>query len=222
MGVGSGQDDVQIEPVSPQVVVARHHGVAWVHAAQAVSPKGVAGIHNATTRVLEQMRRLFDGVGVRFDQVVRTWLYVGGILELERGEQRYKEFNRARSDFYRDTSFLADCLPASAEGRRGPAYPASTGIGTADRGLVGSAIALDSGQREILRRALENPHQTAAYDYAAAYGLQSPKFSRDGPFLRRGTRRSSSPGRRASRRRRRGTPAIRSRRPTRPWTTSPP
>ena len=123
------------------------------------------------------MRRLFSSVGVRFDQVVRTWLYVGGILDSEGNAQRYKEFNRARSDFYRDTSFLADCVPASAEGRR-PVYPASTGIGTAGHGLVGSAIALDTGRRDILAAALENPRQTAAYDYAAAYSPQSPKFSR--------------------------------------------
>ena len=169
---------MKIERVSPQVVVARHHGIAWVHVAQAVPPKGAIGIHRATTHVLGRMRQLFSGVGVRFDQVVRTWLYVGGILELERRPTAIQRIQPRRSDFYRDTSFLADRLSASADVRRGPAYPASTGIGTADRGLVGSAIALDAGQREIRAAALENPQQTAAYDYDAAYSPQSPKFSR--------------------------------------------
>ena len=61
-----------------------------------------------------------------------------------------------------------------------------------------AARSLDSGRREIRAAALENPRQTAAYDYAAAYDPQAPSSPR-WPFLPRSTRRSSSPGRRASR-----------------------
>ena len=67
-------------------------------------------------------------------------------------------------------------LPAGSE--NGRVYPASTGIGTAGRGIVLSAIALVSDRSDIRAVPLENPRQTAAYDYAASYSPQSPKFSR--------------------------------------------
>ena len=41
-----------------------------------------------------------------------------------------------------------------------------------------SAIALVSDRSDIRAVPLENPRQTAAYDYAASYSPQSPKFSR--------------------------------------------
>jgi enamine deaminase RidA (YjgF/YER057c/UK114 family) len=41
-----------------------------------------------------------------------------------------------------------------------------------------SAIALATDRDDILAVPLENPRQTAAYDYASAYSPQSPKFSR--------------------------------------------
>jgi enamine deaminase RidA (YjgF/YER057c/UK114 family) len=41
-----------------------------------------------------------------------------------------------------------------------------------------SAIALATERKDIIAAPLENPRQTAAYDYAAHYSPQSPKFSR--------------------------------------------
>ena len=108
--------------------------------------------------------------------MIRTWFYLGGIVDNDGPVQRYKELNRARTDFFRDIHFLngrALRRPAA-----GAVYPASTGIGTAGRGIVLSAIALVSDRSDIRAVPLENPRQTAAYDYAAAYSPQSPKFSR--------------------------------------------
>jgi enamine deaminase RidA (YjgF/YER057c/UK114 family) len=175
LGVGRGRDEVEIERVSEQLVIARHNGIAWVHCVQVVPRTPAAGVYDGATSVLQQIRSLLGSVGVRFDQVIRTWLRLGGIVDDEGPTQRYKELNRARDDFYKDIPFLAGRLP---ESRGGPAYPASTGIGTKGRGIMMSAIALATERNDIIAMPLENPRQTSAYDYAASYSPRSPKFSR--------------------------------------------
>ena len=115
------------------------------------------------------------GAGVHFNQILRAWFYVGGIVDAEGPTQRYKEFNRARTDFYEQIPFLDGCVP---EGHAGRVFPASTGIGTTGRGICMSALALASERPEVVAVPLENPRQMAAYHYGAAYSPQSPKFSR--------------------------------------------
>jgi enamine deaminase RidA (YjgF/YER057c/UK114 family) len=175
LGVGCGQGAVEIQRVSEQLVIARHNGIAWAHCAQVVPRIDAAGVYAGTLGAFEEMRSLLGSVGVRFDQVIRTWLYLGGIVDAEGPLQRYQELNRARTDFYRDTVFLAGCLPAA---QRGPVYPASTGIGTEGSGIMLSAIALATQREDILAVPLENPRQTSAYEYSQRYSPASPKFSR--------------------------------------------
>ena len=175
LGVGRGRGEVEIERISPQLVIARHNGIAWIHCAQIVPPMCAAGVYEGTISAFTQMRSLLAGADAQFHQVIRTWLYLGGIVEDEGGTQRYRELNRARSDFYRGIPFLADRLPADFPGM---AYPASTGIGTEGRKLMLSAIALATDRRDIVAVPLENPRQTAAFDYPGHYSPQSPKFSR--------------------------------------------
>lgn len=175
LGVGQGKGEVEIERVSEQLVIARHNGIAWVHAAHAVPQTTCQGVYCMATCALRQLRDLFANSSVRFDQVIRTWLYLGGITEEDGPTQRYKELNRARTDFYQDIPFLTDRLPA---GHPSAIYPASTGIGTDGRGLSISAIALATERSDIIAVPLENPRQTAAYDYGDQYSPKSPKFSR--------------------------------------------
>src|SRR5208337_5161313 len=104
-----------------------------------------------------------------------TWFYLGGIVDCDGPQQRYQELNRARTDFFRNIHFLNGRACVASSGR---VYPASTGIGTTSRGIVLSAIALVSDRSDIRAVPLENPRQTAAYDYAATHSPQSPKFSR--------------------------------------------
>jgi enamine deaminase RidA (YjgF/YER057c/UK114 family) len=175
LGVGRRVGEVEIERVSEQLVVARHNGIAWVHAAHAVPQSPSASLYDQSLCAFRQLRGLLASAGVRFDQVIRTWLYLGGIVAEEGPTQRYKELNRARSDFFQDIPFLNGRLP---DGRPGPVFPASTGIGTEGRGISMSAIALATDRTDIIAVPLENPRQTAAYDYGAHYSPQSPKFSR--------------------------------------------
>ena len=97
-----------------------------------------------------------------FERVIRTWLYLGDIVGLDGETQRYKELNRARSEFFSTCSFGANrsLSPSTA-----PAYPASTGIGSEGRDLTLSCIALASRRRDLQVIPLENPRQTSAFDY---------------------------------------------------------
>ena len=175
LGVGRGLGEVRIERRSEQLVIARHNGIAWIHAAQAVPQTASMGVYEQSLCALRQLRALVESAGARFDQVVRTWLYLGGIVDDDGPTQRYMELNRARTDFYEGISFLADRLPKDYART---VYPASTGIGTDGRGICMSAIALVTDREDIVAVPLENPRQTSAFDYAQSYSPKSPKFAR--------------------------------------------
>jgi enamine deaminase RidA (YjgF/YER057c/UK114 family) len=175
MGLGRGRENVEIQRISDQVVVTRHNRVAWVYADCAVPRTSAVGVYEKTICTYQHLRRLLPDAGVRLDQVLRTWLYLGDIVDDDGPIQRYKELNRARADLYQHIPFLADRLP---EGYTGPAFPASTGIGTAGRSMSLSALAVVSNDDNVVAVPLENPRQTAAYSYSAAYSPTSPKFSR--------------------------------------------
>lgn len=175
LGVGRGKGEVEIQRVSEQLVIAGHNNIAWVHCAQVLPDTQDSGVYQRSLSGFARMRALLASVNVRFDQVIRTWLYLGGIVDPEGPTQRYKELNRARSDFYDGIPFLADRLPP---GYRGPVFPASTGIGSDDRDVTMSCIALVTDRKDIIAMPLENPRQTSAFDYSAKYGVKAPKFAR--------------------------------------------
>ncbi|MGO8747111.1 MAG: dioxygenase [Thermoguttaceae bacterium] len=180
LGVGQGKGEVEIDRISEQLVRVSHSNVTWVHCAQMTPEVGVTGCYNRSTSAFRRMRALLCSVGVRFDQVIRTWLYLGGIVADENqadcAVQRYKELNRARTDFFQGTPFLADKLPPGRP--PGTVYPASTGIGSDDGDIMMSCIALATDRKDIRVTPLENPRQTPAFDYETLYSPKSPKFSR--------------------------------------------
>jgi len=166
LGVGRMHGGVEIQRLSERTVVTRHDGIAWVHCANVIPETSAETVYN---RSRDAFRRLDDGLtasGFRYDQVVRTWLYLGDIVGLEGDRPRYEELNRARADFYQNVRFSGDH------------YPASTGIGADGRDVMMSCIALASDRPDLVRLPLENPRQTAASDYDGRYGQKSPKFSR--------------------------------------------
>jgi pSer/pThr/pTyr-binding forkhead associated (FHA) protein len=175
MGLGSGRKDAEITRISEQLVIARHSGMAWTHCALVAPRVNRGGPYEQGISAFRQLKVLLSGVGMRMEQVFRTWIYQGGIVAEEGASQRYKELNRARSDEFKGLRFLSDRLP---KGHPPKVYPASTGIGTEGLGLELSAIALATDRPDVLAVPLENPRQTPAYDYSANYGPKSPKFSR--------------------------------------------
>jgi enamine deaminase RidA (YjgF/YER057c/UK114 family) len=175
MGVGGGPGKVEIERHGEQVVVTRHGGVAWTHVGQVVPEISEPTVYPRSIDAFTRMREVLAGVNVRFDQIIRTWLYLGDIVGPEGETQRYKELNRARSDYYENVRFLAKHVPA---GVTETVYPASTGIGTDIHDVIMSCLALTTKRDDVIARPLENPLQTSAFDYMACYGPKSPKFSR--------------------------------------------
>lgn len=185
LGVGRATEGVEIQRVSDQLVIVKHSGVSWVHCGQIVPDTPATGTYDRSINAFEKMRALVEGVGVRFEQVIRTWLYLGDIVGPEGETQRYKELNRARTDFFKGLHFEAVKPP---EGFTPPTpYPASTGIGSESRDVLMSCSALVTERDDLKATPLENPLQTSAFDYAAMYSQKSPKFARAmalscGPF----------------------------------------
>lgn len=126
-------------------------------------------------RGFEIMRDRLKANGFAMSDLLRTWLYQGHIVLEEGDTQRYKELNRARSDFFKGTEFIKELLPPI---EHGVIYPASTGIGADNMDVTMSCIAIKTDRKDVTAVPLENPVQTPAFDYGCEYSPKSPKFSR--------------------------------------------
>ena len=172
VGVG---DRVQVERHSEHSVVTRCDGVSWLHNSHVAPTVSAPHLYDRSIDCFKQLHGRLADHKVRFDQIVRTWLYLGDIVGPEGKTQRYKELNRARTDFYLDIPFGTEHLPSGIEG---PVYPASTGIGTDGDDLIVSCMALATRRNDVRLVALENPQQTSAFEYEYTYGQRRPRFSR--------------------------------------------
>ncbi len=175
LGVGRDSGGVEIERHGESLVITRHDGVAWLHCADVRPQTSATSVYDRSIDAFSRMQRQLAEHGVAYDQVVRTWLYLGDIVGPEGRTQRYKELNRARTDFYRPFRFGVGHTPP---GSNGAIYPASTGIGTEGRDVVMSCIGVTIEKEGVTLAALENPVQTSAFDYGDCYGQKSPKFAR--------------------------------------------
>lgn len=169
-----GGPSVRLEHFGPHALVVSYDSVRWVYCAGVEVTSG-AGAYAQSLAALQQMRTALAKTGAGFEQVVRTWFYVGDITQPEAGSQRYKEMNRARSDFYRDMRF--GCVLAQPMIPHG-IYPASTGIGMRGSALVAGCLSVQTKRKDVFLLPLENPQQTPAYAYHPRHSPLSPKFSR--------------------------------------------
>lgn len=164
--------------LGPQLVKIEHDGVVWWYAAAGSLGACNGTAYEQSAEVFADLDRVLRGAGAVFEDVVRVWLYQGGITEMDDATQteRYRELNRARTDFFSGVAFAER---AAASGRGGHSiYPASTGIGTLGRGLMAGCMAMRTKREDVRLLALENPLQTAAFDYPKSYSDKSPKFAR--------------------------------------------
>ena len=162
-------------PLPGQVATVEFEEMRWFFGGGFRPDACPIGAYNRSLNAFENLGKLLKKQRFRLDQVLRTWIYQGHLVLPEGKTQRYKELNRARTDFFGETAFLKKYLPPSYEGT---VFPASTGIGADDADVVLSAVALDTKRRDVIAVPLENPQQTSAFDYGAVYSPQSPKFSR--------------------------------------------
>jgi enamine deaminase RidA (YjgF/YER057c/UK114 family) len=174
-GIGDGRDRVAIGRNDRGLVTADHGGLVWAFLGD-IRPESSNGpMYDRSLSAFRSADERLNSAGWRFDEVIRTWLYLGGITAIEAGTPRYRELNRARADFYADQTFGGRMLPAAWSK---PVFPASTGIGTAGRDIAIGCLALRTERPDVTLLPLENPLQTAAYDYAHQYGPEKPKFVR--------------------------------------------
>ena len=162
-------------PIPGHVATAEFDEMRWFFGGGFRPEPQPIGAYHRSLNAFEQLGKLLKKQRFRLDQVLRTWIYQGHLVLPEGETQRYKELNRARTDFFGGTPFLKKYLPSAY---RGTVFPASTGIGADDADVVLGAVALDTKRKDVIAVPLENPNQTSAFDYGAVYSPQSPKFSR--------------------------------------------
>lgn len=170
-----------VEYHGEDMVISRHDGMSWYFCRQQDPDNPQEDVYTQSLASFQKLRENFLKEGVPFQNVIRIWIYLGNITEevyheKEGKTQRYKELNRARSDFFRGIPFFEGLLP---EHYHGPKYPASTGIGgTGDCVVIGAlgVMAEEPGKVQVVP--LENPQQVPASAYGEEYSRKSPKFSR--------------------------------------------
>jgi chorismate lyase / 3-hydroxybenzoate synthase len=121
---------------------------------------GPLALQRATEDAYQRIFALLDREG--YPQLWRAWNYLADINVESDGLERYRQFNIGRHD-----AFVASHRMARGN------VPAACALGTASGPLT---IAFMAGRTAPVP--LENPRQTSAYDYPAAYGPRSPTFSR--------------------------------------------
>ena len=148
-------------------------GVKWCFGGNVLPGSAINAYRRATSAFINLHASLRSDFSL--DSLVRTWLYQGHLLFPEGDTQRYKELNRARTDFFGNSQFLKQYIPPEYKGK---VYPASTGIGADDFDVTMSCCALSTEREDVIVVPLENPRQTSAFDYGEEYSPQSPKFAR--------------------------------------------
>jgi hypothetical protein len=106
--------------------------------------------HNSENTFL-QLKEIFRSGGFPVNSIVRQWNYIENILGFDDNKQRYQEFNNVRSDFY-------------GESFREKGYPAATGIGMKQGGIIIEFIAIQSDK--LISLPIDNPEQIAAHSYS--------------------------------------------------------
>jgi enamine deaminase RidA (YjgF/YER057c/UK114 family) len=177
---------LEIARISEDFVVVRHGGVTWAYLAHLPPVFADKSVYTKSLATFSSAGDRLAAAGFRFEDVIRTWIYLGDInmdypdhYEAGFGPSpstfRYDELNRARADFFRNLNFGAALVP---RGLSKPVYPASTGIGACGRDVTLSCIAMKTDRTDVVLLPLENPQQTAAYEYAHNFQRGNPKFSR--------------------------------------------
>jgi enamine deaminase RidA (YjgF/YER057c/UK114 family) len=170
-----GGKNANVEFLAPDVVSVTYDGLRWIHLGGITPPVGVTSSYEQSQHVFAEMANRLKFAGASFRDVVRTWLYTGNITCLENGIERYRELNRARTEFF-EAQHAQACMPLGPDAEI--RYPASTGIGMASPNIDVGCLALQTIRRDVQLLTLENPRQTAAFDYDASFSIKSPKFSR--------------------------------------------
>lgn len=177
----SRQDEtVDIQRHCEQAVLLKYNDLSVLYCADIIPERYSIGAYARSFSAFSNLNLLLSRENFDLTDVYRTWIHQGHIVAPEGDSQRYKELNRARTDFFADKRFLSPYLTLEF---RGAAYPASTGIGADNYDIVMSAQAVSTERKDLIVTPLENPEQTSAFDYGEVYSPKSPKFARAMAFI---------------------------------------
>jgi len=132
--------------------VVDHHAT-WCHLPNITAPRH----ETRESQLLEVLQRVESELalaGLAFEDVVRTWFAVDGILEW------YDSFNRVRNGFFRARSLLDGAVPAST---------AVGGRNATGSAVTASVLAVRPHDTTCTRRPLRSPRQCEATAYASAF-----------------------------------------------------
>ena len=80
-----GGESVRVEHFGPQALSVAYDGVRWIYCAGIEPAPALRGVYPQSLDVLEQLRAALTRAGSRFERVVRTWFYLGGITGRKAG-----------------------------------------------------------------------------------------------------------------------------------------
>jgi enamine deaminase RidA (YjgF/YER057c/UK114 family) len=163
-----GTSRAKVEYHAPHLVTVTHDGLRWIHASADSLIQCAGAAYEQSAEAFDRLSKVLGKAGASFKDVVRTWLYQGSITEPEGETERYRELNRARSDFFADIPFHARrlCGPNSHA-----IYPASTGIGTLGNGLVTTCLALQTERDDVQLKALDQAILRQDAEVLARHGI---------------------------------------------------
>jgi enamine deaminase RidA (YjgF/YER057c/UK114 family) len=102
-------------------------------------------------QVFNELLHIFSETGFSLNSIVRQWNYIENILGFDGQEQRYQLFNNSRSEVY------GNLFEENG-------YPAATGIGMKQGGIIIEFIAVQSN--DLISIPIDNPSQIAAHIYS--------------------------------------------------------
>ncbi len=185
-GLAIGGHQVRVRRLAADTWEVQCEGIRWVYFAGITPPTTLQGAFAQTEYCLKEFAGRLKAAACTFRDVPRIWFYQGGItsaehescqsiVEQEAVNERYRELNRARTNYF-DLARARNEMIVAAD--KSIVYPASTGIGTEGKSLLVSALAMQTSRSDVELVRLENPMQTSAYDYSRQFSVSSPKFSR--------------------------------------------
>jgi enamine deaminase RidA (YjgF/YER057c/UK114 family) len=106
---------------------------------------------NDAEKTFSSLSTIFSELNFPIKSIVRQWNYLEDIIGFDSDKQKYQEFNNVRSEYYKD-HFEKD------------GYPAATGIGTNQGGVLIEFLAIQSDVVKTVP--VDNPDQIAAHHYS--------------------------------------------------------
>lgn len=131
-------------------------------------PNGTDNCDKNMQSALSKISSQLEESGLNYEDVIRTWIYIGNITKINNDVENYEAINLSRKNYY-------DGIFNPQKQRE---YPASTGIGLDNGDLTITALAYKASKPYNSVTSIGNTMQTEAWDYPSSLAKIAPTFSR--------------------------------------------